>query len=657
MSKKISDLNLVPGNVIASNLFFEVARQISANTYNGESERIAADTLIALLTNAGAAININLISTLTPTNAAWDSARTYTPYDYLDVAYQGKHYVYSSAKQPSAGHVPTEVDYWILIASDGAVGAVGPAGATGATGAIGPAGAQGSAGTNGTSAIATTAGTPPAIPAIGSSATYTVNSTTGLVSGQYYGFGSLTGTLLITAIPSATTVTLQNVDATAGATVAAGIKLGPVGKTGAAGTGGGGGASGIQYTYNTTAGSGVISAADLTTATSLSVNVADALGKNHSTLLGRLKIGAIIVVAKNSTNFVEYSVTSDYASGSVGVSVNAFAGSFASGTDTVYLSIVSDALGTQGPQGNPGSASAASFIDFTQIVTPAPPASGHTLQYAKFDGNFYRLNSSGSEQVIGAGVSSSGGRVTLTADRIYYVRTTGTRTGLLTTEITATTNTDADAFSSPQAAIDALAKLDINGYQTTLSFGTGTFGAIVAKNLVGCDQLEIIGQGSTSTTIGKVSSNVLQSYRFSNLSIENNSTITDASIIDSAVYCSGGKITLAGTVSVKYTSTSPSTAQIGAFISLVDSGKLLLESGITFVGTSTWILLAQIASVISARPITLNFSATARESAFYALINSTLDLGGSTIAGTLTTPTQYVQAGSSVVRRTDYTYV
>ena len=231
------------------------------------------------------------------------------------------------------------------------MGAVGPAGPAGQsiTGPAGPAGTPGTAGTNGTngiSAIATTTGTPPAIPAVGSSADYVVNSTTGLVNGQYYGFGSLTGTLLITAIPSATTVTLQNVDATAGATVAAGIKLGPVGKTVSVVTGGG--ASGIQYYYNTTPGSGVVTAADLTTATSLSINVADALGKSHSTLLGRLKVGAIIVIAKNSTNFVEYSVTSDYTSGSVGVAVNAFAGSFVSGTDTVYLSIVSDAPSTGG---------------------------------------------------------------------------------------------------------------------------------------------------------------------------------------------------------------------------------------------------------------------------------------------------------------------
>ena len=382
MSKKIPELNLVPGGVLASNLFFEVARQISANTYNGESERIAADTLIALLTNAGAAININLISTLTPTNAAWDSTRTYTPYDYLDVAYQGKHYVYSPAKQPSAGHLPTEADYWILIASDGAVGAVGPAGPAGQsiTGPAGPAGTPGTAGTNGTngiSAIATTTGTPPAIPAVGSSADYAVNSTAGLIAQQYYGFGGIAGTLQITAIPNTTTVTLQNVDATAGASVAPAVKLAPVGKTGTAGTGGG--ASGIQYLYNTNPGSGVISAADLTTATSLTINATDASGKTAADVLGRLKIDSIFNVAKDATNWVRYKVTSDYASGSVGVSVQAFLGSIAAST-LVYLGIVSDAPSSLIAI-SPAPITASSLDSFGDSITAGTGASATANRY------------------------------------------------------------------------------------------------------------------------------------------------------------------------------------------------------------------------------------------------------------------------------------
>lgn len=96
-------------------------------------------------------------------------------------------------------------------------------------------GTNGTNGTNGTSAIASTTGTNPNTPAVGSTETYTVNSTAGLLTQQYYGFQGVSGTFLITAIPSATTVTLQNVDAAAGSAIAAGTKLGPVGKTGIGG--------------------------------------------------------------------------------------------------------------------------------------------------------------------------------------------------------------------------------------------------------------------------------------------------------------------------------------------------------------------------------------------------------------------------------------
>ena len=439
MSKKIPELNLVPGGVLASNLFFEVARQISANTYNGESERIAADTLIALLTNAGAAVSINLISTLTPTNAAWDSTRTYTPYDYLDIAYQGKHYVYSPAKQPSAGHLPTEAAYWILIASDGAVGAVGPAGPAGQsiTGPAGPAGTPGTAGTNGTngiSAIATTTGTPPAIPAVGSSADYVVNSTAGLIAQHPYGFDGITGTLQITAIPNTTTVTLQNVDVTPGATVAAGVKLAPVGKTGAAGTGGGG-ASGIQYLYGTTPGSGTISAADPSTATILTINSTDATtptGKNTVTVLGRLKVGAIFEVKKDASNYVRYVVSADYASGSVGVTVDAFAGTIAN-SDTVYLSIVSDApttgSGSGGTSFSGGAISASGAGDSITLSEITAPSGAVWIPYLF---SWYRGISAGFSLANGTLLSNSGSSITdnaLTTGIYYYRRITSDQVG------------------------------------------------------------------------------------------------------------------------------------------------------------------------------------------------------------------------------------
>jgi hypothetical protein len=111
-----------------------------------------------------------------------------------------------------------------------------------------------------------------------------------------------------------------------------------------------GGATGLKYTYNTTAGTGVISAADLTIATGLTINATDAQGESASDVLARLKNGAIILVAKDESNWVRYAVTADYASGSVTVTVAQFLGAITSG-NTVYLSIISDAPSAGGGGG------------------------------------------------------------------------------------------------------------------------------------------------------------------------------------------------------------------------------------------------------------------------------------------------------------------
>jgi hypothetical protein len=121
LSKKIPDLDVVPGGVTAANLFFEVARQISAGNFNGESERIAGDALLSLF--AGTSLTLNIIARLNPTGLAYDPAKTYTLYDYLDVAYQGKHYAYIG-EAPSAGNAPPDPLHWLLISSDGTGGGI-----------------------------------------------------------------------------------------------------------------------------------------------------------------------------------------------------------------------------------------------------------------------------------------------------------------------------------------------------------------------------------------------------------------------------------------------------------------------------------------------------------------------------------------------------
>lgn len=93
--------------------------------------------------------------------------------------------------------------------------------------------AAGEPGTNGISAIATTTGSPPNIPNYNASADYVFDNASGLILGQYYGFEGISGSLLI-ASKNGNTVTLKNISILPATVVATGIKIAPVGKSGAA---------------------------------------------------------------------------------------------------------------------------------------------------------------------------------------------------------------------------------------------------------------------------------------------------------------------------------------------------------------------------------------------------------------------------------------
>lgn len=88
-------------------------------------------------------------------------------------------------------------------------------------------------------------------------------------------------------------------------------------------------------------------------------------------------------------------------------------------------------------------------------------------------------------------------RPKLAAARTYYVRTDGSDSndGL--------TNTSGGAFLTIQAAVNATAALDINGYAVTIQVAAGTYtGAITLKNVVGYTAPgDLIIQGAGATTI------------------------------------------------------------------------------------------------------------------------------------------------------------
>jgi hypothetical protein len=126
----------------------------------------------------------------------------------------------------------------------------------------------------------------------------------------------------------------------------------------------------------------------------------------------------------------------------------------------------------------------------TSLVTPA---------LNEYTAIVYVLASASGSTVSGG---SGGGRVSLTANRTYYVRATGTRTGNLAAETDATTNIDADAFGTINNALSALKKLDLQGFIPTLSLGAGVFTeSVVLPSLLGADTAILAGAGASSTTI------------------------------------------------------------------------------------------------------------------------------------------------------------
>jgi hypothetical protein len=93
-------------------------------------------------------------------------------------------------------------------------------------------GRNGVNGINGISSVAIITGNPPNIPNYNATADYTFESTAGLLIGHYYGFENTSGVLLITA-KNGNTITVKNISVTPTTVIATGIKLAPVGRTGA----------------------------------------------------------------------------------------------------------------------------------------------------------------------------------------------------------------------------------------------------------------------------------------------------------------------------------------------------------------------------------------------------------------------------------------
>jgi hypothetical protein len=242
-----------------------------------------------------------------------------------------------------------------------------------------------------------------------------------------------------------------------------------------ASSGGGGGNTGLQYTYSTTAGTGVISASSLSTATTLTLGTPDAQSGTVSDVLARLKFGAIIEVAKDSSNRVRYAVTSNYASGSVGVAVAAVYGAISTEA-TVYLRIESDAPATATGTGFSAGTITGVGGNTTATISQATAPSGSTRP-GNYTYAWYR--STTANFLVGSGTLVSGATSSTLADTgltngttYYYTRVVTDVLGnkAATPEISVATDA---AAATPYTYV----KFTMTANQGNSVFGTNEFQA------------------------------------------------------------------------------------------------------------------------------------------------------------------------------------
>jgi hypothetical protein len=329
-------------------------------------------------------------------------------------------------------------------------------------------GKPGTNGTNGTSAIATASAFTQ--PAVNANVNVTVNSSAGFVDKQPL-FHNLGGYYKVSgAPPSATTVTLQNLgyagNIAAAASVGAGTLV-PSGLKGADASGSGhtiqeegvsltqrsklnfvgasaaatddaandatvitltssGGATGIKYTLNTAAGTptaGEIRSTDLSLAGTIAISATDAAtpGKSAADILARIKVGAIIVIAKSQTEQIRATVTTDYTvgSGSFAIAAPLVDGAIGNGA-IVFLSIASDATSAEGgvSAGSITATASADSISLTEVLAPSG------FNWVPLIRSFYRGNSA--QFPLSSGTLLSGTSLPLNdtglASGTYYYR-------------------------------------------------------------------------------------------------------------------------------------------------------------------------------------------------------------------------------------------
>jgi hypothetical protein len=409
-------------------------------------------------------------------------------------------------------------------------------------------GRPGTNGTNGTSAIATASTF--AQPAVNANVTVTVSSSAGFVDKQPL-FHSLGGYYKVSgAPPSATTVTLQNLgyagNIAAAASVGAGTLV-PSGLKGADASGSGHiiEVNGVAQTQR----------GKLNLVVTGATTTDDASGDRTVVNIPASGSGSAPVVQTFGNGTANlFTITHNKATRNVGVLVY----KTASPNERVLV-------GVSTPTDNTVEIS-------TSLVTPA---------LNEYTAIVYVLASASGSTVSGG---SAGGRVTLTADRTYYVRSTGLRTGLLASETDATTNTDADAFGTLALAANAMGALDLSIFQPTIQVQDGLYPKIPLVVTLGAKAPIINGNSSNVNNVtfaGFLIENIINPWTIQNCKIEQTADYASVDVVASRV--NFGNINWGNTQGILVTAQKDSIVTFLTNFTMSGSGS---DRGFTAVGTS-----------------------------------------------------------------------
>ena len=224
-------------------------------------------------------------------------------------------------------------------------------------------------------------------------------------------------------------------------------------------------------------------------------------------------------------------------------------------------------------------------------------------------------------------------REVLTADRTYFVSTTGSDSNDGLTALT--------PFLTIQHAVDVVAALDLSIYSVTISVASGTYtGTIALKNFVGGGACTITCPSGTAT-----------------ISVTSNHAVTGSLIVSNWFISSGIKIettTSGSCVSLDRSFLSFSGCEFGACASvhlLLDQSRVYIFTSYTISGgASRHVLASTGSSFVWTGLITITLTGTPNFTAFFvdARIGSFIRAVGLTFSGSATGARYNVSIGGTI---------